>query len=177
MESTIGRTATTVFIDEQGYTCIKYHNTVVVKFKGNKIRLDSAGFRTATTKRRMNQASKKYNLGFSVFQNQKKWYVENECGVKEFYDYMTLQKKQIDWTRINNDTNGNPRYVCHYTVFSIDSDSGEGIDLTDKYAAAVKRANKIGGRKYHNKKYGGGIVFQSYNIDDTETSILSIIDN
>jgi len=35
------------------------------------------------------------------------------------------------------------------------------------YEYAVKKAKKIGGKKYSNKSYGGGIVFQSYNIENT----------
>ncbi len=27
---------------------------------------------------------------------------------------MTTQQQLIDWTRISNDINGNPRYVCHF---------------------------------------------------------------
>ncbi len=68
----------------------------------------------------------------------------------------------IQFTRVNNDVNGNPRYVCHF------------LNIADDYAAAVKLANKIGGRKYHNKSYGGGIVFQSYNIDRTAEKISEI---
>ena len=60
----------------------------------------------------------------------------------------------IEFTRINNDVNGNPRYVCHF------------LTLADNYQQAVKLANSIGGRKYHTKNYGGGIVFQSYNLQD-----------
>ncbi len=62
-------------------------------------------------------------------------------------------KNEINFTRINNDVNGNPRYVCHF------------LEISDNYNEAVKLANKIGGRKFHNKQYGGGIVFQSYNTD------------
>ena len=55
--------------------------------------------------------------------------------------------------RINNDVNGNPRYVFHF------------LALADHYSEAVEVAKKlIGGKKYHNKSYGGGIVFQSYNV-------------
>ena len=65
---------------------------------------------------------------------------------------MNNEKETINFTRIDNDINGNPRYVCHF------------LNIADNYETAVKMANKIGGRKYHTKKYGGGIVFQSYNI-------------
>lgn len=71
-------------------------------------------------------------------------------------------------TRINNDVNGNPRYVCHFLNLNTraELDADPWIDISAKYALAVKRANSIGGRKYHNRQYGGGIVFQSYSIDE-----------
>ena len=68
-----------------------------------------------------------------------------------------------DFTRLNNDVNGNPRYAFHFLHLINDTDAGS---VSDKYAIAVKRANKIGGRKYHTKGYGGGIVIQSYNLYD-----------
>jgi len=43
------------------------------------------------------------------------------------------------------------------------------------YAEAVEAANKIGGRRYHNKSYGGGIVFQAYEceLDDIKKRLES----
>lgn len=61
---------------------------------------------------------------------------------------------KIQFTRVTSDINGNPRYVCHF------------VNLANSYTEAVKLANKIGGRKYNNKKYGGGIVFQSYSLGE-----------
>lgn len=58
-----------------------------------------------------------------------------------------------DFTRINNDINGNPRYVFHF------------LQLADTYEHALKLAKKLGGRKFHNKQYGGGIVIQSYSLE------------
>lgn len=60
-----------------------------------------------------------------------------------------------NFTRISNDTNGNPRYVIHY--LNVDRD----------YDKALKIARKVGGKKFSNKQYGGGIVFQSYNVSET----------
>lgn len=66
-----------------------------------------------------------------------------------------------DFIRVKNDVNGNPRQVCHF--FHLDVHGWESnLSLSDRYAIAVKLANSIGGRKYHNKSYGGGIVFQEY---------------
>ncbi|RPJ29186.1 MAG: hypothetical protein EHM33_02090 [Chloroflexi bacterium] len=86
--------------------------------------------------------------------------------------------ESIEWTRIAHDVNGNPRYVCSF--FELLTKAEKNAPLYDyqgrqirptKYEIAVKRANSIGGRKFHNKQYGGGIVFQSYSIGDTERSI------
>jgi len=71
------------------------------------------------------------------------------------------------FTRINNDTNGNPRYVCHFLNFNRQADESAMLSIDGKYQIALSRAKKIGGRKFHNKQYGGGIVFQSYNIQAT----------
>jgi hypothetical protein len=70
-----------------------------------------------------------------------------------------------DFERVNNDTNRNPRYVCHFC--SIDLVFPANIDLSSKYDYVVRFCNKLGGKRYHNKSYGGGIVWQSYNLDST----------
>jgi hypothetical protein len=78
----------------------------------------------------------------------------------------------IEFTRINNDGNGNPRYVCHFLNFITDKDREEAwTALQSNYGLALSRSRQFGGRKFHNKQYGGGIVFQSYNIDDLSERI------
>lgn len=95
-----------------------------------------------------------------------------------------------NFTRIANDINGNPRYVCHYSHFIADIDrapkgpskttfsqrnhKGKIVytkisawnSLEYKYKLALYRSRQLGGRKFNNKKFGGGIVFQSYDLDD-----------
>lgn len=80
----------------------------------------------------------------------------------------------MEFTRINNDVNGNPRYVVHFLNLLTDSEQ-ESLSIDSRYNFAVKRANKIGGRKYHTKSYGGGIVFQSYNINQLEKDIINAV--
>lgn len=70
--------------------------------------------------------------------------------------------------RINNDVNGNPRYVIHFTLCYPPQWAGEAATAYDR---TVKLMNKIGGRRFHNKQYGGGIVFQSYNLNETIKAI------
>lgn len=82
----------------------------------------------------------------------------------------------IKFTKIKNDTNGNPRYVCHFLSLLSETESyDQNLTINEKYDLAVKRSHKIGGRRYHNKSYGGGIVFQSCNIRETEREILNLI--
>jgi hypothetical protein len=39
----------------------------------------------------------------------------------------------------------------------------------------LKRARKIGGKKFHNKQFGGGIVFQSYSDNELEKDIAQLL--
>lgn len=64
--------------------------------------------------------------------------------------------------RTTNDVNGNSRFVVPFIqLFHVDEYTAlmETTTLEQRYKLAVKRANKIGGRKYHTKNFGGGIVF------------------
>jgi hypothetical protein len=86
----------------------------------------------------------------------------------------------IDWWRANSDINGNPRWVCHFTQLIQDYYSPnykEHFDIDDKYKIALNRAKKFGGRRFHNKQYGGGIVFCTYSITSIEDCILDVIDS
>ena len=76
----------------------------------------------------------------------------------------------ITFTRINHDSNGNPRFVVHFLSLDVHGHH-TGLDLPTRYNLACKLANTIGGRKYHTKGYGGGIVFQSYSLDELVAAI------
>jgi len=67
---------TTVFEDRFGFTNIIYHSTSVVAFNDNEIILDTGGWYTKTTKERMNEASRTFNLGFSVYQKNYQWFID-----------------------------------------------------------------------------------------------------
>lgn len=101
----------------------------------------------------------------------------------------TTTQQPIEFTRVNNDVNGNPRYVCHFMSLLNANERGytyDGevfddskpilkLDISEKYVLALKKAKKIGGRKFHNKQYGGGIVFQSHNVYETEKQIKDLL--
>lgn len=75
-QDTIGNHCTTVFTDEMGYTCVVYHQTCVVRWNAERIILNTGGYETVTTKRRMNQAANQFRLGFGVYQQDHTWYVD-----------------------------------------------------------------------------------------------------
>lgn len=68
------------------------------------------------------------------------------------------------FTRVNNDVNGNPRYVIHFLDLLNENEQIPKNSVDNEYRLAVGKANKIGGKKYNTKAYGGGIIFQSYNL-------------
>lgn len=81
-----------------------------------------------------------------------------------------------DFIRVNNDVNGNPRYVCHFlNLLPNNVDNVLNISISGKYSLALSYAKKLGGKKFHNKQYGGGIVFQSYNIQFTCDAINKLL--
>ena len=87
----VGTVATAV-LTEGGFTRVVYHNTEVVKFNQDKIILDADRYYTATTKRRMNQASNQFNLGFQVYQSGGEWYVDYNGDTLEFSNGMELTR-------------------------------------------------------------------------------------
>ena len=78
--------------------------------------------------------------------------------------------KTIEFTRVNNDFCGNPRFVTHFFSFL-----KEDEQTLANYNLAVKRANKLGGKKYRGSDFGGGIVFKSYNLDGLRKRIIEIL--
>ena len=87
----IGNHKTSV-INNNSITSVCYHNTEVVKITDDEIILDTGGWYTATTKRRMNQASLQYNLGFAVYQVNFSWYVDYKGDTIPFEDGLRLKK-------------------------------------------------------------------------------------
>ena len=79
--------------------------------------------------------------------------------------------KTIEFTRVNNDVYGNPRYVTHFLSLL-----NEDEQTLSNYNLAVKRANKLGGKKYRGSDFGGGIVFQCYNLDCLRKRIINMLE-
>lgn len=83
--------ATTISVYE-GKTRVVYHNTTIVSFDNKTIVLDSSGWQTTTTKRKMNQASFQFALGYQIYQTDFSWYVHYKGMIIPFTDGMILQR-------------------------------------------------------------------------------------
>ena len=80
--------------------------------------------------------------------------------------------KTIEFTRVNNDFCGNPRFVTHFYSFL-----NEDEQTLSNYGLAIKRANKLGGKKYRGNDFGGGIVFQSYDPSYLRKRIIKMLES
>ncbi len=71
----IGKHATTVSACLDDTVIVMLHNTPIVGFDGVTITLNSGGYRTAVTKRRMNEVAEAFKLGYVVLQKAGAWSV------------------------------------------------------------------------------------------------------
>jgi hypothetical protein len=58
-----------------GFTVVSYRGTPIVAFNDAQIKLCTGGWKSVTTKRKMNQASHQFGLGYGVYQKAGDWYV------------------------------------------------------------------------------------------------------
>lgn len=69
---------------------LTYHSTKVAIFKDGKLTLNSGGYRTVTTKRRINQAFKMFGIDAYLYQKGNVWYVDKDGKTLEFFNGMTV---------------------------------------------------------------------------------------
>lgn len=74
-----------------GDIAVTYHQTLVVDLRDGIVTLDSGGWKTATTKARMNQASNQFGLGFSVYAKDHVWYVDMADPARSFQHTKTVK--------------------------------------------------------------------------------------
>jgi len=90
------KTTVTVKTNAQGSTnlVVTYHATDVVTVTADQIRLDTGGWCTATTKKRMNQAAQQLDLGYHVYQRDYVWYCDHNGATYEFTgDVLVLSRE------------------------------------------------------------------------------------
>lgn len=78
---------TTVAPAADGGTVITYASTPIVHIHPDKsVTLNSGGYQTVTTKRKMNQAARQFSLGYGVHQRNFDWFVSKWDNSIGWYD-------------------------------------------------------------------------------------------
>lgn len=54
----------------------RLYGTNIVIIRPHEIELNTGGYGTVITKRRMNQISREFELGYNIFQKDRTWYVD-----------------------------------------------------------------------------------------------------
>lgn len=91
----------------------------------------------------------------------------------------------MELIRINNDKNGNPRYIFDYWALLNESEirqiKKETKDpfkvLPNYYKLAKQKAKKIGAKSYRSKEANFYFVIQSHNIGETVKQIKQLENN
>ena len=72
---------------------VVYVRTPIIEWDDETITLKSGGWETVTTKRKMNQSSLQFGLGFGVYQRNYEWFVDTPKGeTVSFVDGMKLER-------------------------------------------------------------------------------------
>lgn len=88
----LSKQRSTNVITDCGGINVWFHGTLILTFDQERIILTSGGYKTATTKRRMNQASEEFDLGFRVYQEGYRWYVNYKNEKYVFAENLTLKR-------------------------------------------------------------------------------------
>jgi len=91
--SSIGSHKTAIYHDGD-YQVVQFHYTNVVKFNDYEIILNTGGWKTATTKRRMNQAAEQFGLDFRVYQKDFDWFVDYKNQTLKLDSGIILTRKE-----------------------------------------------------------------------------------
>jgi len=87
----------TTWFNNGSHGGVTYQHTNIVSWIKGKITLRSDGWEGATTKKKMNQASRQFGLGFGVFQKNFAWFVDLPNGeTVPFVDGMTFENPKLE---------------------------------------------------------------------------------
>jgi len=92
MVKMIGKHKTRVYKDN-GADVVRYHQTEVVRASPSQIELNTGGWFSNTTKKRMNEASQELGLGIHVHQKNFDWFVTHKGKDKRFQGNTMILKR------------------------------------------------------------------------------------
>lgn len=85
---------------------VTYANTRIVAWNGDNVTLNSDGWQTVTTKRKMNQAANQFCLRFCVYQKRGEWFVDirNNSTAPDASHWRGLNIPYVDGMTFNRHT-------------------------------------------------------------------------
>lgn len=78
------------YSENKDFMTITYHATPIVRVNDKEIILNFGGYDTVTTRRKMNQASQQFGLGYSVFREKGKTYIAYKHHKTEYNGSMII---------------------------------------------------------------------------------------
>ena len=78
---------------ERGTLYARIYKTDIVTVKNDKVTLNRSKYKTATTKKRMNQVAEQLGLDYKVYQKNYQWYVVNPSGNVQHFKNRTIVLK------------------------------------------------------------------------------------
>lgn len=130
---------------------VQYHNTVIAILRPDgRVTLNSGGYETVSTKRRMNQTFDNWGLPLRVEQTKHKWFVRNIQTGKQiaFFDYVTFDPQ----TMTADSMNKNPRRITG-TLEMVRRAASSRV----KRKRAMELGAKRSGRLYLDKQTGATV--------------------
>jgi hypothetical protein len=82
---------TRVYRDSDGID-VYFHGTRIVRIRPDKIFLQTGGWRTVTTKRRMNQTFERFGINAYIYQENFEWFCVFENETFKFEDFLTITR-------------------------------------------------------------------------------------
>lgn len=72
-----------------------------------------------------------------------------------------MSKLKLSWTYNREHITGDDRFILHFlnlnTEWEVNTDQ---LTIGRKYLIALSRGKLLGGKKFNNMQYGGGIIFR-----------------
>lgn len=88
---------------------------------------------------------------------------------------VNIDGTQIRAWKVESDSVGNPRYVIHFLdLLPLERIKPEH-SLTSELDYNIELFNSLGFKKYRAKWFGGGLVFQSFSLENDLRSALAVI--
>jgi hypothetical protein len=80
-----------------GDKTIRLYATDILQVKGNKIILSSGGYKTNTTKTRINQF---LPVGIRIYQKNREWFIDNGAYHFKFFDGIKITKEGVEYGKV-----------------------------------------------------------------------------